>query len=718
MGDIRFSVKRYLDEGRHVLPVKTGEKATRFPDWPNATPALDDFAESDNVAERLDDLVDVDCDCKETRTAAARMLLDTERKHGRPSAGTTHYFYTAAEGTPKPEVFKDTEGHVLVEIRTGNQQYTLIPPSVLPRKDDPNQTETLEGKDGQPGRVMFEGLRESVAALATAALLAKNWPSGSRHDCAMMVAGFLISRELEPDVIALIVKTAAELAGDGEIDDRLTAVRSSIATFQKGGKTTGLPRLGAIIGDDVVKRLRAWWGGEGESVVDEMNAKHFVVDVGSTTAIGTEHDGGLVVFQRERDLALRYSGDRVQIGSKAVKGGATAPVYKTKYEVWKDSTRRRNYRTVVFKPNPRPCDERDYNLWKGFTVEPKAGDCSLFLKHLRDGICSGVDEHYKYLLDLMAFTVQEPGNPSEIAAVFRGQQGTGKGFFVRTFGRLFGRHYIQVDKREHITGKFNAQLSAKVLVFADEAIWAGDKRDIGPLKRLISEPTLTIERKGIDTVSEDNCIHLFMATNEGWAAPVGFNERRFFILDVSVEHMQQRGHFRKIDEQMSNGGLEALLDALLKRKFDRDALAHAPKTAALRDQQDKSLPAEMRWWKESLLNGELAFGVDEWPEWISVAALHWSYLKFCDRVKAHGSRLSVSALIDLVCAMVPKFESGRKYAYPLDDRGNPLPASKIQTRGYFLPKLDACRKMYDQQSGIVTPWPVIDVKPAKQEEDM
>jgi hypothetical protein len=718
MGDIRFIVKRYLDEGRHVLPVKAGEKATRFPDWPNATPILDDFAADDNVAERLDDIVDVDCDCPETRAAASRLLLETERKHGRPSAGTTHYMYTAADGKPKPEVFKDTEGHVLVEIRTGNNQYTLIPPSELPRKDDPSQTETLDGKDGQPGRVTFEGLRETVAALATAALLAKNWPSGSRHDCAMMAAGFLISRELEPALIVEIIKIAAELAHDPEVADRTKAARDSIATFQKGGKTTGLPKLGSIIGDDVVKRLRAWWGGEGESVVDEMNAKHFVVDVGSTTAIGTEHDGGIVVFQRERDLALRYSGDRVQVGSKAVKGGATAPVYKTKYEVWKDSTRRRNYRTVVFKPNPRPCDERDYNLWKGFAVEPKAGDCSLFLKHLKEGICTGVDEHYKYFLDLMALTVQEPGNPSEIAAVLRGQQGTGKGFLIRWFGKLFGRHYIQVDKREHITGKFNAQLSAKVLVFADEAIWAGDKRDIGPLKRLISEPTLTIERKGIDTVSEDNCIHLFMATNENWAAPVGFNERRFFILDVSSEHMQQRGHFRKIDEQMINGGLEALLDMLLKRKFDRDALAHAPKTNALRDQQDKSLPPELRWWKECLTNAEISHFSEEWPEWISVSALHWSYLKFCDRIKAHGTRLTSSALCDLVRAMVPTFEGARRYAVPLDDRGNPLPASKVQTRGHVLPALDAARKMYDKQSGIVTPWPAIEMKPTKQEEDM
>jgi hypothetical protein len=132
---------------------------------------------------------------------------------------------------------------------------------VLPSKTDPTQTEVLDGKDGAPGRVSFGGLRESVAALATAALLAKSWPSGSRHHVAMAAASFLISRELDSALIKLIITTAAELAGDTEIDDRRKAAADSISTFQKGGKTTGLPTLAAIMGDDVAKRLRSWFGG-------------------------------------------------------------------------------------------------------------------------------------------------------------------------------------------------------------------------------------------------------------------------------------------------------------------------------------------------------------------------------------------------------------------------------------------------------------------------
>lgn len=65
-------------------------------------------------------------------------------------------------------------------------------------------------------------------------------------------------------------------------------------------------------------------------------------------------------------------------------------------------------------------------------------------------------------------------------------------------------------KVDQIAGRFNSQLSAKVIVFADEAFFAGDKREAGALKRLITEPTLMIERKGIDSASEDNHVHLFI----------------------------------------------------------------------------------------------------------------------------------------------------------------------------------------------------------------
>jgi putative DNA primase/helicase len=265
MSDIRIAVKQMIDEGRIPLPVKPGAKATRFPNWSKEQPGIEDFSDGDNLAERLDLLVDVDCDCKETRFAAERLLLLTERKHGRPSVGTTHYFFECPDGGQKSEVFKATDGSVFVEIRTGASQYTLIPPSILPSKDDPNITEQLTGLNGAPGRVNFDGLRQVVALVATAALLAKHWPSGSRHIVARDAAGFLASREIDPRLIEEVIRVSAEMAGDNEVSDRVRVARDSADQFKAGGKTTGLPSLEATLGADVAERLRKWFGGRADA---------------------------------------------------------------------------------------------------------------------------------------------------------------------------------------------------------------------------------------------------------------------------------------------------------------------------------------------------------------------------------------------------------------------------------------------------------------------
>lgn len=472
-----------------------------------------------------------------------------------------------------------------------------------------------------------------------------------------------------------------------------------------------LARPGSAALDALTDIRNLYQVAKADDAIDEMNAKHFLTRVGSSTVIGLEESDGEIVFQRPYDVAWNYKGENVQVGTS---GRGATPIYRTKFEIWLDSDRKRRYRKVVFKPTPCLCDPNDYNLWKGFAVEPIKGECSKFLEHTHKIICSGNDDHFKYLLDLLALTVQEPGNPCEIAVVLKGEQGTGKGVFVRSFGSLFGRHYIQVDKTDHITGRFNSQLAAKVVVFADEAVWAGNKRDIGPLKRLITEPTLTIERKGIDVMETDNHVHLFMATNEKWAAPVGFNERRFFMLDVSDAKMQDQKYFDPIYAEMKVGGREALLHLLLDRTFDRSSLRMAPKTNALRDQQDLALPSELQWWKSCLWNGELDEG-DGWPPWISIERLYWSYLHMCEqqRTRRRIQKSEITKALPISKGRMLNAEPRTRQWSPIfHENGKPMIGAdgkpvKDARHGHTLPTLTECRKAFDVMSGLAREWPEV-----------
>ena len=106
-------------------------------------------------------------------------------------------------------------------------------------------------------------------------------------------------------------------------------------------------------------------------------------------------------------------------------------------------------------------------------------------------------------------------------------------------------------------GNFNAHLRDAAFVFADEAIFAGDKAHESVLKALITEQYIMIETKFQNAVMAKNCVHLMIASNDEWVVPAGFDERRFFVLDVAAHHQKDSNYFAAIDEQMEQGGAAA-----------------------------------------------------------------------------------------------------------------------------------------------------------------
>ena len=99
----------------------------------------------------------------------------------------------------------------------------------------------------------------------------------------------------------------------------------------------------------------------------------------------------------------------------------------------------------------------------------------------------------------MADAVQNPARKPETSVVLKSRaQGTGKGTFIQVFGKLFGSHFLQIDSPNFLTGRFNTHLMNNLILFADEAFWAGDKASEGALKTLVSEEYRMIEPKGKD----------------------------------------------------------------------------------------------------------------------------------------------------------------------------------------------------------------------------
>ncbi len=244
-------------------------------------------------------------------------------------------------------------------------------------------------------------------------------------------------------------------------------------------------------------------------------------------------------------------------------------------------------------------------MWRDYAIAPVQGDWSLMKHLILTVICGGDTTLLVYVICWMARAVQEPGTQGEVAIVLRGGRGTGKGTFANWFGRLFGQHYMYLTNAKHLTGNFNAHLRDAVVVFADEAFFAGDKSHASVLKGLITDPFITIEAKHKNAVMVRNVVHLLMASNDDWIVPAGEDERRFCVIDVSPSHQQNHAYFASIYQQMESGGLAAMLYDLQKIDLTNFNVRKVPSTDALIDQKIRSLRGPEAWLYDCLQRGRI-----------------------------------------------------------------------------------------------------------------
>jgi hypothetical protein len=182
----------------------------------------------------------------------------------------------------------------------------------------------------------------------------------------------------------------------------------------------------------------------------------------------------------------------------------------------------------------------------------------------------------------------------------------GEGLLGRAMCRIFGQHGRHISSPEHLTGKFNSHLQQCCFLFADEAAAPQDRKAEGALKRLVTEPTLFIEPKGVDSFEVPNRLSVMMASNHNWVVPASEKERRYVAQDVADDHQQDEAWFEPIYKEMRNGGLEAMLYDLLARNLGDWHPRRIVFTAALGRQQVESLSPLDQWWFELLQSGVLA----------------------------------------------------------------------------------------------------------------
>jgi hypothetical protein len=433
-----------------------------------------------------------------------------------------------------------------------------------------------------------------------------------------------------------------------------------------------------------------------DAAIEMLNTQHAIIDnVGGKTVIASWEPSSLdpsklvVVFQTKESFLLRYSNRFVTIDSPDGRGGF-ASRSQPMGAYWLGHRGRRQYRGVTFMPGGPEADEGCLNLWQRWGVDPSPGDWSLIREHIEGIVADGNEEFADYVIRWIAWSIQNPAKQAEVALVLIGSKGAGKGTLVRCLQRIFGAHAFQVTSREEVIGKFNGHLQDCILFVADEAYWGGDKRCVGRLQGMITEPTLPIERKGIDVIQVKNFLHVVMLAEPGWVIPAGRHERRYAALAVSDAARGDREYFKALHRQIEEDGAEAMMFDLqgmdLEDWHPREIPEALLKGSALQKQQGHTLPPLEQWYLGLLHNGVLPGAIAAKPNKAFTQSL-------LDDARSKFPRLR----FDLSDAGLRNFL--------VDEESLGIACTKYRSataNGWSFPPLGECREAFDKLYGPIS----------------
>ncbi|WNO48506.1 hypothetical protein [Achromobacter phage SE2] len=308
---------------------------------------------------------------------------------------------------------------------------------------------------------------------------------------------------------------------------------------------------------------------------------------------------------------------------------------------WLEWPGRRKFHSVDFFPgvpggkglNPKSHADGVLNLWTSWGIDPTLSNlseeelnraippesCSQFHELVHNAFGSGNGEYTQYIYDWLCWSIANPARPAEVALVFRGGKGVGKGSIAQVIGKIVGDSYWATADMDHVIGNFNGNLKSCAFLFLDEALWAGSKQSERKLKNILTEPVITTTDKGFQPIRTRNCLHTIMASNEDWVAPVSKDERRFAIFDVLATYQRNHDFWHTFhrDYLGDHGGAAVarrkLADLFAWMLARGRALTTAgwrpplsvPKTDALAEQADYSRSDLDEWWREVRETGSL-----------------------------------------------------------------------------------------------------------------
>jgi len=243
-----------------------------------------------------------------------------------------------------------------------------------------------------------------------------------------------------------------------------------------------------------------------------------------------------------------------------------------------------DYNGIGYYPDTASLPVNVFNTFRGFGCQSTPGDVTLILKHIHEVLCAGDKKAAKYFVQWLAHIFQRPSEKPTVAILMKSAEGTGKGTLYGLLKKMLGANAEQVNGIYQLTGRFNALIARRLLIFGDEVDMT-TKAVFDRAKGIISERTISLELKGVDPESIPNLARFIFAGNHDQIILAGTRERRFLVLEPSDHIVDDENYFNALNKQINADGASSFLAHLLKIDLSDFNPYKAPATKGLIDEK-------------------------------------------------------------------------------------------------------------------------------------
>lgn len=220
--------------------------------------------------------------------------------------------------------------------------------------------------------------------------------------------------------------------------------------------------------------------------------------------------------------------------------------------------RRQTDRLTYYPGKPQEMDG-EYNLWRGFAVEPVKGPIKPW-KDLIKFIFSTADDpaHALWFEQWCGYPIKFPGTKQASAAgIWSSMQGVGKSLIGFILGKIYGHNFSLIDQYE-FESAFNSWCVGKQFIMVDDISPHNSRSKADYLKKLITQPEMQVHIKYVPGFSLPDFANYYLTSNHPDALYLDDQDRRFFV-HHAPELIRETEFYDRIGDWMHNGGPSHLM---------------------------------------------------------------------------------------------------------------------------------------------------------------